>query len=614
MSDAPAPATGGIFSRPDVVATARADGSTLLTSRVPLGHYPPTVLHGFHSWVEVDGGHVLARERTPSGTWRNLTYAEADQMARSVGQALLERGLGPERPLLILSENSLDHLVVLLGAMTAGVPVAPTSVAYSLQSRDHARLREVAAVLEPGAVFAADAGRYAAALDALPGVPSLVSTHGRAGAATLADLVATAPGREVEEALAGLSAGTVAKVLFTSGSTGSPKGVLTTHGMLSSNQQAIRQVWPFLASERPAIVDWLPWSHTFGGSHNLDMMLTCGGTLTIDGGRPVAGLVDQTLRNLREAPPTIYFNVPAGYAHLVPALESDTELATRFFSRLRLLFNAAAALPEALRARLQDVAVRTVGHPVPFTGSWGLTETAPAVTNAHYDFDDARNIGVPLPGAEVLLVPAEEDYEIRVRGPMVTPGYLDRPDLTADSFDAEGFYRTGDAVRRADPEDPNAGLLFVGRLVEDFKLDTGTFVRVGAVRTALLSAVPLLADAVIAGENQSSVAALAWVNPAEAHALLGRAPAVDGEAVDDPELTEAVGRALDRHAATTYAAGRVTRVLLMSRPADLDAGEVTDKGYVNQRRVLALRRHLVDRLYAEPPPPAVVLARPVSQL
>jgi feruloyl-CoA synthase len=398
--------------------------------------------------------------------------------------------------------------------------------------------------------------------------------------------------------------------LFTSGSTGIPKGVLNTHRMLAANQQMIRQAWPFLAVDAPVIVDWLPWSHTFGGNHNMNMALTSGGTLYVDGGRPVPGMFAQTLANLADVPPTIYFNVPAGYAQLVPALEADPEFAGRFFSRLRLIFNAAAALPPALRERLAAVARRTTGREVAVTGSWGATETAPAVTSAHYAFTDARCIGVPLPGAEVKLVPAEDGgYEIRVKGPNVTPGYLARPDLTEQAFDDEGFYRAGDAVAFADPGDLNAGLVFRGRIAEDFKLATGTFVRVGAVRTALLSAIPVLADAVLAGENRDHVCALAWLNPAEARALLGGQPEPDGELITHEGLRVHLARALAGHNDAAGSAARVWRLAVMARPASLDDGEITDKGYINQRKVLARRAALVDLLYADPAPAGIITAQ-----
>jgi feruloyl-CoA synthase len=603
---------GPLFASPAITAVGadqpRADGSLTLRSADPLGDYPVTVVHSLRAWAQADPGRLLVAERGPDGAWLGRTYGEAVAAADAIGQALLDRGLGPGRPLLMLSGNSVDHLLVTLGALTAGVPVAPVSVAYSLQSRDHARIKAITELIGPGAVFAEDAARFGPALDALPTVAAIVSRQSRPGAVQLADLLDTEPRPAVHEALRALDGDAVAKILFTSGSTGTPKGVINTHRMLASNQQMIRQAWPFLEAERPVIVDWLPWSHTFGGNHNVNLVLTSGGTLYVDAGRPAPGMFAQTVANLTDVPPTIYFNVPAGYAQLVPVLESDPAFAERFFSRLRLLFNAAAALPEALRDRLGAVAARTTGHQVPVTGSWGATETAPAVTSAHFDFTDARCIGVPLPGALVKLAPADGGYEIRAKGPMVTPGYFGQPALTAEAFDEDGFYRTGDTVALADAGDLNAGLVFRGRIAEDFKLETGTFVRVGALRTALLSAVPILADAVLAGENRGCVCALVWLNPAETRKLTGAEPRTLGELVIDDVVGNNLARSLADLAESAGSAARVERLVVMARPADLDAGEITDKGYVNQRTVLARRAGLVELLYAEPAPEGVVVA------
>ncbi len=600
-----------MFAKVRVTAEQAGDGALLLRSADELGDYPVTVLHSLRAWARADPDHPLIAERGPDGEWRAVGYAAAVAAADAIGQALIERGLGPARPLLILSGNGVSHLLMTLGALTAGVPVAPVSVAYSLQSKDHARIRAISELITPGAAYADDAGAFWAALDAVGDVPAIIGAGARPGAATLAELRATAPGDAVSGAFATLTPDVIAKILFTSGSTGAPKGVLNTHRMMAANQQMIRQAWPFLADERPVIVDWLPWSHTFGGNHNLNMMIANGGTLYVDAGRPVPGLFAQTLANLADVPPTVYFNVPAGYAQLVPALEGDAELAARFFSRLRLLFNAAAALPAGLRARLVALAARHApDRYVPVTGSWGATETAPAVTSANFPFTDARCIGAPLPGALVKLAPAQDAYEIRVQGPNVTPGYFARPDLTAGAFDADGFYRTGDAVAFAVPGDPDAGLVFRGRIAEDFKLGTGTFVRAGAVRAALLSAVPVLSDAVIAGEDRDFAAALAWLNPAEARGLLGRDPEqAVGEVVTDPDLLRLVAGALAAHNEGQGSAARVARLLIMTRPASLDAGEVTDKGYVNQHKVLSERAALVELLYADPAAEGVVPAR-----
>jgi len=598
-----------LFAPPRITAEQPGDG-LVLRSAEPLGAHPVTVVHSMREHAQTDPDHLLVAERhaDPAAGWRGYSYGAAAEAADSIGQALLDRGLGPDRPLLILSANSVDHLLITLGAMTAGVPVAPASAAYSLQSHDHARLRAITELIRPGAVFADAADRFGPALDALGTVPAIVSSGNRPGAEPLAGLLATEPGAEVKAAFAVLGPDTVAKILFTSGSTGTPKGVLNTHRMLAANQQMIRQAWPFLAQERPVIVDWLPWSHTFGGNHNVNMMLTNGGTLYVDGGRPAPRMFGQTIANLANVRPTIYFNVPAGYAQLVPALESDPDFAMRFFSRLRLMFNAAAALPEALRDRLGAVAERTTGRHIPVTGSWGATETAPAVTSAHFEFADARCIGVPLPGAEVKLAAVEDAYEIRVKGPMVTPGYFARPDLTADAFDEDGYYRTGDAVVLADPAEPNAGLLFAGRLAEDFKLATGTFVRVGTVRTALLSAIPVLSDAVLAGENRDYVSALAWLNVAEAGKLLGEDLVAATDLIRSEPLHRHLAQALAEHNDAAGSSARIERLVVLVQPASLDDGEITDKGYVNQRRVLARRAGLVELLYADPAPDGVIIA------
>ncbi|HEY6790579.1 MAG TPA: feruloyl-CoA synthase [Trebonia sp.] len=602
-----------LFARPDIVAEPdpEIEGGLILRSREPLGDYPVTVVHSLHAWAAADPAHPLVAERiphTPVG-WRVVTYGQAVAAANSIGQALLDRGLGPDRPLLILSGNSVDHLLAALGAMTAGIPVASVSAAYSLQSRDHGRIRHITEQIQPGLVFADDGEMFAPALDAISHVPAITD---------LAVLTTTLPGSRVAEAFGALGGDTVAKILFTSGSTGSPKGVLNTHRMLASNQQMIRQAWPFLTSERPVIVDWLPWSHTFGGNHNVNMMITHGGTLYVDAGRPVPGPFATTIANLADVQPTIYFNVPAGYGYLIPALESDPEFAARYFARLRLIFTAGAALPAAQYERIRDIAVKTTGRAVPITQAWGATETAPAVTTANFAFTDNLCIGAPLPGQRVRLKPlartggeADQSYAIWVKGPNVTPGYFARPALTAAAVDEQGFYATGDAVALADPTDPNAGVLFRGRTAEDFKLTTGTFVRVGALRTALLSALPVLSDMVLAGENRDFITAMAWVNPAEARKLADSDLAsVDGELIIDPELHALIARGLAAHNATAGSAARVERMVLLARPADLDAGEITDKGYVNQRQVLSRRAHLVDLLYGETADPAVIHALP----
>jgi feruloyl-CoA synthase len=609
MNVSTAAARGPLFAPVRTVRSDLEDGCVLLESADPLQPYAVNLVELLDVWAQADPGHPLIAERGPEGTWVHRTYGEARAASNAIGQALLDRGLSAERPLMILSGNSIGHLLVTLGALAVGVPVAPLSVAYSLQSRDHAHLKEITRLLDPGAVYVEHADLFGPAIDAVGNGPVLLSSSGGPAEHTLDTLVSTAAGAQVDRALAAVSGDTVAKVLFTSGSTGTPKGVINTHRMLCANQQMMRQAWPFLEREQPVLVDWLPWSHTFGGNHNLNMVIANGGTLYVDDGRPVPALFSKSVANYREVAPTLSFNVPAGYAQLAPALERDKELAERFFSRMRLVFNAAAALPPALRDRLEVLGRRVSGRDIPVTGSWGATETAPAATTAHFAYGDARCIGVPLPGVTIKLVPIEDGaFEIRVGGPSVTPGYLRRPDLTAAAFDGEGYYRPDDAVSFTDVSDANAGLLFRGRLSEDFKLSTGTFVHVGALRTMLLSAAPILADAVIAGENRDAVCALAWLNTADAERALGVVPAGSEEIVHSEALAAHLAPILTAMNEGAGSAARIERLIVLARPASLDDGEITDKGYLNQRRVLTTRAALVEQLFADPAPPHAITA------
>jgi feruloyl-CoA synthase len=585
-----------LFSPPRIAARPRQDGSTLLTSEELLGAFAPSMAHLFRHNAMEHPDRLLAAERDGDGS-RALTWGEARATADALAQAFLDRRLGPDRPLMILSGNSLAHLLVLLGAYTAGVPVLPISTAYSLLSSDHERVRAIAALCSPGMVFAEDAQAFGPALEALrDSIPDQV--------VTIDELAATTPGEGVERAFAALGPDTVAKILFTSGSTGTPKGVVNTHRMLCSNQQALGQISPFLRSEPPVLVDWLPWSHTFGGNHNLGQVLAFGGTLYIDDGKPAPQLFERTVDALRQHQPTVYYNVPAGFALLAPRLEQDPELAERFFSRLRFMFYAAAALPEALWERMRALADDVADRTIPLTSSWGATESAPAATSAHFAGSRCGCIGTPLPGVTVKLAPEGDKLEIRLKGPNVTPGYHANPEATTAAFDDEGFYRTGDAARLVNADDPGEGLMFDGRIAEDFKLVTGTWVTVGRLRAGLVSeSGGLLGDAVITGHDRDYAAALAWVNQLEARRAFG-----EDVALDDPRLREHLTDALRRLNTGAGSASRVERLLLLDEPPDLDAGEITDKGYVNQRRVVDRRADAVARLYARPPDPAVIVS------
>ncbi|MGK5114872.1 MULTISPECIES: AMP-binding protein [unclassified Geodermatophilus] len=584
---------------PRIEAEQRPDGRLVIRSREPLGDHPVSVVHSFRAHSEAHPERLLVAERAADGEWARNTWGQVREQADRLAQGLLDRGLA-DRPVMVLSGNSRLHLTVTLAAMTVGAPVVPTSVAYSLQSADHAKLRAMADLVDPGLVVAEDAS-FDRAVAAVRGDRVVLSRDGDVPGSVPAATFGAQPTAEVDRRCAGRQRGDVAKILFTSGSTGTPKGVLTTHGMLAANQQQMLQAWPFLAGEPPVLLDWLPWSHTFGGNFCAGLVLTHGGELWIDDGRPAPALVERTVRNLSDVHPTVYLNVPAGWGALLPHLERDPAAAAAFFDRLRIGFFAAAALPQQLWDRIEALAAAS-GARMQMTTAWGLTETSPAATAAHFAITRSDVLGVPLPGVELALVPVGEKREVRVTGPNVTPGYHRRPDLTAAAFDEEGFFRTGDAVALADPDDPAAGLLFRGRIAEDFKLATGTFVSVGTLRPKLLSASQgLLTDAVICGQDGDCVTAMVWVSPPNA----GR---VDDEGVPAEELRAELVATLQRLAAEGGGSSQcVERLLVLSEPAQLDAGEITDKGYVNQAAVRDRRAGLVALLTADPLPPQVVV-------
>ncbi|RKQ88170.1 trans-feruloyl-CoA synthase [Solirubrobacter pauli] len=595
---------------PRIVARDAPDGSLILKSEMELEPYEASLGLLLRHWARETPDRVFLAERGPDGNWIELTWGEAGRKANSVAQALLDRGLGPDRPVLILSGNAIDHALLTLGGFLAGVPVVPVSPAYSLMSADFGKVKHIAALVKPGLVYASDAGPFGGVLSAVDfgGAELVLSSHG-AGATPFAELLDTTPSMDVEDALASVTPDSVAKILFTSGSTAMPKGVINTHGMLCANQQSLAQIWPFTSGTPPVLVDWLPWNHTFGGNHNFNLILKRGGTLYIDAGRPAPPLMPITVRNLTEIAPTIYFNVPAGYGALLPFLERDEALRAKFFERLDLIFYAAAALPQDLWTRLEAVAREARGEPVMMTSSWGLTETSPLATAAHFPIDRAGVIGVPVPGVELKLVPVEGKLEMRVKGPNVTPGYLGQPDLTAKAFDEDGWYRTGDAGKLEDPDDPNQGVVFDGRVVEDFKLLTGTFVSVGNLRVkALAAASPLLMDAVVCGHDRDYVGLLAWLNLGAAREI---AEEPDGELdalVGSPKIHAFVRERIraynEQHPGSST---RVERVVLLAEPPSLDANEITDKGYVNQRAALERRSAFVDGLFDAQPGAEVII-------
>lgn len=556
-----------------------------------------SLIHVFRHGSRAHPDRLLLAQRDGDG-WSQTTWGEARTVVDRLAQGLLSRRL-EIGSLMLLSGNSREHLLLTLAAWTVGVPVVPTSVAYSLQSEDHAKLKAMAQLVDPVVVFAQDPS-FTKALTAIGSGRTVLLADGAVGGSlSLAELEQD-PTSAVDARCDAVTAESFAKILFTSGSTGTPKGVVNPHGMLLANQQQMREVWPFLAEEPPVLLDWLPWSHTFGGNHNIGLVLMNGGSLWIDDGKPVPGLIERTVRNLQDVQPTVYFNVPAGYSALLPLLERDPVTARRFFGRLRLGFFAAAALPQQLWDRMEKLAAEH-GSSMQMTTSWGLTETGPAATTTHFSVRRSDCIGVPLPGVELKLVPSGSKTEVRLRGPNVTPGYYQRDDLTAEAFDEEGYLRTGDAVELVDEADPAQGLVFRGRIAEDFKLSTGTFVSVGTLRPALLSAANgLLQDAVITGQDRDHVSALVWLHSDHAHRC-------DADGRPDDGLRHELQECLARLVASGGGSSqRVERLLLLTEPPVLDAGEITDKGYVNQRAVRERRAELVLALHHETCSDAVV--------
>jgi len=551
----------------DVQVERRPDGCIILRSPHALGAYPKKMTERLEHWAAKAPERVFLAQRDGSG-WRTLTYRQARERARRVGQFLLTKKLGPDRPLMVLSGNDIEHALLHLGAMYVGVPYAPISPAYSLVSTDFGKLRHICKLMTPGLVFASNRSAFQKAIDAA--VPR--------DAEVIFQVEEPAETPAVEEAHSRVAPDTIAKFLFTSGSTGVPKAVINTQRMWCSNQAMIATMFAFFRDEPPVIVDWAPWHHTAAGNHDLGLILYNGGSYYIDEGKPMPGAIETTVRNLREIAPTWYFNVPKGFEALLPYLRSDSQLRQNFFSRLRVLWFAAAALPQHVFDEMKDLAYQTTGEAIAFLTGLGSTETAPYAVGRMWETEDATNMGLPPPGEEMKLVPVEEKYEMRLKGPNITPGYWRQPELTAQAFDEEGYYRLGDSFVFADPQDPAKGLLFRGRLSEDFKLSTGTWVNVGPLRARFIEHfAPLVRDVVIAGEGRNEVGALIF--------LSGKA--------DREEL-----KARLASLPSSGSSNRIARAIVLEEPPSLDAGEMTDKGSINQRAVLAKRAALIEELYA----------------
>ena len=583
---------------PLTVQTRSDDGSFTLCSPVPLGAYARCIGEWVERWArETPDAPALAERDDSTGHWNTLTYGELRRAIGAVAQSLLDLKLPAGRPIAILSDNAVDHAVLMLAAMHVGLASCSLSSAYS-RSKDTTRLHSMLAALGPALVYASDAKVFAPALVGYESDAVKVFSRNAqevAGALPFAHLLMGTETPAVHQAFEAITPDGHAKYLLTSGSTGRPKVVINTHRMLCANQQMVAQVWPFLGHEKPVLVDWLPWSHTFGGNHNLNMVLCHGGTLYIDEGRPVPGLIEKTVRNLRDVKPTMLFNVPRGFDMLLPFLEADPALAAEVLSRMRLAFYAAAALAPSTWQRLEAIAARVrPSQPLWLTTSWGATETAPAVTSAHWRLEKAGCIGAPLPGLELKFVPSGSKLEMRVKGVSVFSGYRNAPVETAAAFDSEGFYRIGDAGYLVDPARPERGVVFNGRVAEDFKLSSGSWVSVGTLRVELVSELaPLVQDIVLTGHDRDEVGMLVFPSGAGA--------------ADRPRLEAALRTAMRaRRDAGAGSSQCPSRALVMVAPPDPDAGEMTDKGYINQGAVLVRRAAEVAALYAQRAGEAVV--------
>jgi feruloyl-CoA synthase len=602
------------FGPPEVIVERRPEGVMLARSPHPLGSYPRAATDWLDHWATVAPERVFLAERQGEKHWRRVTYGAARQMARSIAQALIDRHLNAERPVAILSGNSVDHAIIGLGAMIAGVPYAPVSAPYSLVAKDFAKLKTIINLLTPGLAFVDDGVPFAAAIKAA--VPTDIEIVTRANppsthrATTLDAILATAAGADVDRAQAKVGPDTIAKLLFTSGSTGTPKGVINTHRMMTANQAMLRGVNPSYAAEPPVLIDWLPWSHTFGGNNNFNLVLANGGSFFIDEGRPLPGAIEATVRNLREISPTVYYNVPRGFEMLLPYLEADRELRATLFARLQAFCYAGAALSPHVREGYERLGLETLGEIVPMLTSFGSTETGPSAISVTQRARDPGVVGIPNPGVEIKLVPNAGKLEARVKSPSITPGYWREPKLTEAVFDDEGFYKFGDALRFADENDPERGFLFDGRVAEDFKLATGTWVSVGPLRAKFVAhCAPYVTDVVVAGHDRDDAAALVIPNLAACRELAdrpnGEAAAAEILACEGVRKTFA-GLLKTFNAAAGGSSGRFARLMLMDDPPSLDTGEMTDKGSVNQRAVLSRRSAMVDELYAPKPSPRVI--------
>ena len=601
------------FANPTVNVETQDDGTIYLRPTLPLASYPDRITDRLHHWATIAPDRIFMAERDANGGWRKLTYAQMLASSRRIASALLSRGLSADRPIMILSGNSLDHALVAFGALYAGIPFCPVSPAYSLVSKDYGKLSYLMKLLTPGLIFAQDAGEFADALAKnVCDDCEIVASRGEMPNRTitmLAELLATPKRADIDAVHSSIGPDTIAKFLCTSGSTGNPKAVINTQRMLCANQVMIRETLAFLKDEPPVIVDWLPWNHTFGGNHNIGLTLYNGGSMYLDEGKPTPAGIHQTIENLREISPTVYFNVPKGYESLLPYLRDDAVLRQTFFARLHAMFFSGAALSSHVWEGLDALSVQETGARVPMLTGLGATETAPFFMSVAPHTSRSGHIGLPVPGNDAKLVPNNGKLEVRCKGPNVTPGYWREPELTTKAFDEEGFYKLGDALKLADADDFALGLDFDGRISEDFKLGSGTWVSVGPLRARFVATcAPLVRDVVIAGINRDELSAIVILDLDGCRSVNPALPVNDlAAAAADPLVRAAFKQSLAQFVANaTGSSTRIARAVLLDTPLQIDAGEVTDKGSINQRAVLEHRAALIEDIYSAHPKAALI--------
>ena len=601
------------FGNPAVTVERRDDGTIYLRPKAQLSDYPIRITDRLHHWAKAEPNRIFMAERNAARGWRQISYAELLTSARHIASALLARGLSAEKPIVILSGNSVDHALIAFGALYAGIPFCPVSPAYSLVSRDYGKLGFLMKLLTPGLVFADDATKFSDALAAnVPEGTEIVASYGTVpgrDVTTLADLLATPVHSGLDAVHEAIGPDTIAKFLLTSGSTGNPKAVINTQRMICANQVMLRETLAFLKDEPPVIVDWLPWNHTFGGNHNIGLTLYNGGSMYLDEGKPMPGGIEETVRNLREISPTVYFNVPKGYESLLPYLRDDKALRAKFFGRLHAMFFSGAALSPFVWNSLDELAVAETGFRVPMLTGLGATETSPFFMSVRPDTSRSGHVGLPVLGNDAKLLPNNGKLEVRAKGPNVTPGYWRQPELTAKAFDEEGFYKFGDALKPADPNDFDAGFDFDGRIAEDFKLASGTWVSVGPLRARFVAAcAPLVRDVIIAGINHDEISAMVVLDLDGCRLINPTLPQDDlAAAASDPLIRAAFRERFQKFlSGATGSSTRITRAVLLDTPLSIDRGEVTDKGSINQRAVLEHRGGLIDLIYSPTPPAHVI--------